>query len=275
VRGPNQLLKRFPYLLAIPLLLEMVVSSAGELKPEMLVAWEHYLGAVYARMEIDPAGSKPFLWLDKESGKRQKVRRGEVIVWQSKASNIPAVPHAQIHHWIGAVFVPRATSGEVIAITRDYVKYPKWYGPTITEAHLLCRRGDEDRFTVRYVRKVLFVTAVLETDYDTSYSQVNPTRWYSVARSVRIQQIDEFGKPGERKRPPDYGGGYLWRIYTLTRYEEKDNGVYIEQESIGLSRSIPASLRWVVGPVVKRLSMDLLERSLEQTREAVRARSGK
>jgi hypothetical protein len=163
---------------------------------------------------------------------------------------------------------------DVLEVGRDYDRYPRWFGPTINQANLVGRSGDEDRFRIRYVRKVLFVTAVLETEYVAVYSQVDGTRWYSITRSARIQEIQEYGQPGEHKTPPDDGSGYLWRAYSVSRYEQRDNDVYIEQENIGLSRRIPAALRWIIEPAVKRLPGALLESFLQRTREAVRSKSG-
>lgn len=249
--------------------------SSAELRPETLAAWNRYLATVDARIKTAPATQNVFLWLDEDRDRAERVHRGEVAVSQVKSGIAHGVPHGLIHDWIGAIFVPEATVADVIAMTHDYDDYPKWYGPTISQAHLLSSNGDEDRFTIRYVRTVLWVTAVIEIEYETHYFREDSKRWYSVTRSTRIQEIEEHGQPGERKITPDHGSGYLWRAYSVSKYEQRDGGVYIEQENIGLSRRIPESLRWIVEPVVRRLSRELLERSLEQTREAVRSKSGK
>ena len=57
----------------------------------------------------------------------------------------------------------------------------------------------------------------------------------------------------------------------MTRYEEREGGVYIEIEAIALSRDIPASLRWLVEPVVRRVAKASLTNSLQQTRDAVKS----
>jgi len=103
--------------------------------------------------------------------------------------------------------------------------------------------------------------------------QLSPLRWYSVSRSVRMREKDESNNADGSQ--PDQGDGYVWRIYTFTRYEEKDGGVYVEQESMALSRPVPASLHWLIDPVVRRLAKELLEKSLTQTREAVAGELGK
>jgi hypothetical protein len=70
------------------------------------------------------------------------------------------------------------------------------------------------------------------------------------------------------------GDGRSWktRLFGITRYVERDGGVHIELEAIGLSRDIPASLRWLVEPVVRRVSRGSLLTSLQQTENAVRLR---
>jgi hypothetical protein len=69
------------------------------------------------------------------------------------------------------------------------------------------------------------------------------------------------------------GHGIVWRLFGITRYVERDGGVYLELEAIGLSRDIPASLRWVVEPIVRRVSRASLSTSLRQTGNAVRLRA--
>ncbi len=52
------------------------------------------------------------------------------------------------------------------------------------------------------------------------------------------------------------------------RFEERDGGVYVEVEAIALSRDIPAAVRWMVDPIVKRVSRSSVATSLKQTQEA-------
>jgi hypothetical protein len=71
--------------------------------------------------------------------------------------------------------------------------------------------------------------------------------------------------------PEDEGTGLIWRAYSITRFEERDGGVYIELEAIILSRDIPILLRWIVDPIVRRVSRESLTTSFRQTEEAVRS----
>ena len=169
------------------------------------------------------------------------------------------------------MFIPGARINEVFSVLDAYDKYDEIYRPAVVDAKLLQHNGSQYRFSLRLLRKVLHVTAAVEGEYESRYFQVDQTHWYSVLSSVRVQEIEDYGKPTEHKLPPDRGSGYIWRACSFTRYEERDGGVYIEVQLIGLSREIPVSFRWIVNPVVNRLSRNSLSTSLQQTRDAVGA----
>ncbi len=257
---------RFPLAL---LLVCASIANAGELKPDTLRAWEAYLALIDASMHPPPTADAPFLLLDKGPDTHKALQRGAFLVSQQNRTPSLAISNALIHDWVGAVFIPNATVQGIITLSRDYDKYPTWYAPTVVRAQLLSSHDNIDCFTVDYLRRVLFVTAILQIEYNTQYVELDANRWYSTARSTRIQEIDKSEDPDKRKLLPDDNSGYVWRIYTLTRYEERDHGVYVEQESVALSRPIPASLRWLVEPVVRRLAKDLLKKSLQNTKDAV------
>ena len=119
------------------------------------------------------------------------------------------------------------------------------------------------------VDKAMFMKRALDSEYKSRFTQVDSRRWYSIARTTRVQELAGAAKP---KRLPDgEGSGYIWRMCTLSRYEERDGGVYLEIEAIALSRSIPAMLQWPVEPIVRRVSKSSLTTTLEKTREAARS----
>ena len=62
----------------------------------------------------------------------------------------------------------------------------------------------------------------------------------------------------------------LETLYSFSRFEERDGGVYVEMEAIALSRDIPFSVRWMVEPIVRKVSRSSILTSLQQTSEAVR-----
>ena len=86
-----------------------------------------------------------------------------------------------------------------------------------------------------------------------------------------MQEIRHYGRPDQQELPPDQGSGYIWRLYSVARFEERDGGVYIELEAIALSRDIPVGVRWLVDPIVRRVSRNTLLISLQQMEQAVRS----
>jgi len=94
---------------------------------------------------------------------------------------------------------------------------------------------------------------------------------YSITETTRIQEIADYGTPSQHTSPQNEGTGLIWRLFSIARFEERDGGVYIELEAIALSRDIPSSLRWLVEPIVRRISRSSLATSLRQTQDAVRS----
>jgi len=90
--------------------------------------------------------------------------------------------------------------------------------------------------------------------------------------STRIAEVEDAGKPDEHELPVGNDHGYVWRLYSYWRIEEKDGGVYIQVESIGLSRTIPWAIAWFVNPLVQSIPRSVLSQLLESTRKAVEAR---
>ena len=84
-----------------------------------------------------------------------------------------------------------------------------------------------------------------------------------------MREIKNFGTANEEDFAPGHGSGFIWRLYSTARMEERDGGVIVEMEAIALSRDIPVALRWFVEPIVRRVSRDSLEKSLTDTAKAV------
>ena len=81
---------------------------------------------------------------------------------------------------------------------------------------------------------MLFETIVLQGEFQSRCSESDDRRAYCIPYSTRIEEIQQYGQPNERRFPPDEGHGYVWRLYTFTRYEQRDGGVYVELEVIAL-----------------------------------------
>jgi hypothetical protein len=105
---------------------------------------------------------------------------------------------------------------------------------------------------------------VLDSEYQSRFTEVDSRKWVNFSQTIHVRELAENGRP----IPENESSGYIWRLCTISRFEERDGGVYIETEAMALSRPIPATLHWVVDPMVRRVSRSSLTMSLEQTREA-------
>jgi hypothetical protein len=98
---------------------------------------------------------------------------------------------------------------------------------------------------------------------------LSPKRAYLISQATRVQEIANFGDPTQKKLPPDLGPGYIWRLQSVIRTEERDGGVYIEIETIGLSRGIPRQMFWLVRPLTNHIPKNRMVATLEDTRRAI------
>jgi hypothetical protein len=181
------------------------------------------------------------------------------------------VPSGLIHHWIGAGFIPNVTLDDVLPVVRSYERYKDFYHPSVIDSKLIAKSETRDEFSMLLANKSVIAKTALDSDYESSFTRLDDRRWNSITESTRIQEIAEYGTSSQRTRAENEGTGLIWRLYSITRYEERDGGVYIELEAIALSRDIPFTLRWMVEPIVRRISRSSLMTSLQQTEEAVRA----
>jgi hypothetical protein len=257
--------------LALATLLSPMQVAAADLKPETLQAWEAYLQAAKARNQKHLADGTAFLSIDSAPADSAKLRQGEIIVSPARP-NVPVkVRSGLIHDWTGAIFIPNASIGDVIRVVRDYDHYRAIYHPNVVGSKPLEIGESEDRFSIVIMNKSFFAKGALDSDYRSTFVRIDDQHWYSTSETTRVQEVAEYGAASQYLLPEDHGKGIIWRLYSYARLEERDGGVYIELEAIALSRDIPAALRMVVDPVVRRVSRSSLETSLQQTADAVRA----
>src|SRR5947209_11253474 len=145
------------YLMALVLALLALLSApaqsmASELKDQTLAAWDGYISSACVRAEIR-AKESPFLRISQLPETRRRVQAGEISVWREGEDHPAKVPHGLIHDWMGAVFIPKATIAGILAVTRDYDRYPEIYRPAVIEAEELGSAGNDDRFSMVLMQK--------------------------------------------------------------------------------------------------------------------------
>jgi hypothetical protein len=247
-------------------------ASAADLKPATARAWDEYVSAARARMQQRLQPGSSFLNADENGDWAGRLRRGEVIVARGGSRGLTNVPGGTISDWFGAVFIPDVTHEQVLAVLNDYDHYDDFYGPVVVASKTLFAHGPEYAFSLILTNKAGFVSTTLDTEYESRVFQVNERCWFSLSASTHTREIEGYGTTAQHELAEGTGTGLIWRLFSIARYEQRDGGVYVEIEAMALSRDIPVSLRWVVEPIVRRISQSSLVTSLRQTKNAVRAR---
>jgi hypothetical protein len=260
-------------MLLVAVILLPVRAQAANLKTETVAAWDEYIQAVSVtlRDRVRPGGR--FLWTYEASERMTKVHSGEIVVASAPGPNPRKVPGGLIHHWIAAAFLPNVKLDDVLEVTEDYDRYKEYYRPSVIASKAVARDDSNDYFSMQLMNKAFFLKTTLDADYQTTNVRLDDRHFYSVSRTTRIQEIEDYGGPNQHRMPEGQGGGYIWKLFSIGRLDQRDGGVYIELEAIALSRDIPAAVRFVVDPIVRSVSRSALLTSLTQTEDAVCGRS--
>jgi len=255
--------------LGVLIILWTATVSGASLKPETVNAWDDYVRTAHARIKQRVSGASSFLWIDESPDRAAQVLRKHILV-APVGPQVPAkVPDGLVHDWIGGAFIPNAEISDVLRVVRDYARYREIYNPNVIESQPLAASKMVDRFSMVLTNRSLFSKTALQGEYQSSYVRVDDRRLYSISFTTSMREVADYGSPGQHLLPENEGMGLIWRAYSITRFEERNGGVFIETEFIALSRDIPAGLRWLVEPIVRHTSRDALTTALRQTKEAV------
>ena len=257
--------------LALPIVLAPVVAVGAELEAETVAAYERYIAQI-ERVATEAQGRS---WIEDASPPTlARLRAGEIIVSPGSGDGIFDVPDGLIHHWRGAAFIPDVALDAVLAVTQDYSRYAVVYDWVIGSGQLAHERvadGERDRYSVflRIKRSAGVVTSVVDLWTFVEYRYQGAGRVTVTSDADCIRQVENAGEPDEQRLPPGAGSGYLWRANTYSTYLQRDGGVYVEFETVGLSRDFPPLLGWLIEPIARRLGRGSAGDSLRQLRQAV------
>jgi hypothetical protein len=252
-------------------------TGSAELKPATTAAFDKYVRLTEQRMEGE-LGPDAFLWIDRLKGQARTdavatLKRGELVIERLRTreggSELDA-PDGMIHHWLGLTFIPGIKADAAVALLQDYDRHARVYAPNVVASKTLQRNGDRFRVFLRfYMKRVIGVT--MNTEHEAVFTRPAPDRAWSRIHSTRISEVADAGTPQEHELAPGRDQGFMWRLNTYWRFLERDGGVYVQCESLTLSRDIPFGLGWLIGPFVTSVPKDSLTFSLEKTRAALAA----
>jgi hypothetical protein len=172
------------------------------------------------------------------------------------------LPEAMLHHWRATAFAPGATAAEFERLLRDFARYPQVFAPEVLRSTVTAQQGDRVDAVMR-VRQRHVITVVMDTAYEVTFGRAGVGRGWSMSRSTRIAEIEGAGSSKERALSAAEEHGFLWRQNTYWSYEERDGGLYMQVESVSLTRAIPTGLGWAVRPFVESVPRESLEFTLQ------------
>ena len=251
-------------------------AALPKLKSETAAAFDRYVALTDERNGAELRTGAPFLWIDglAESDRQaayESVRGGATRIEKRQTldgGKQIRCPSGLIHHWEALAFIPGARVDDALRVLRDYDHHSDYYKPDVEQSKTIQHDGDHYLSFLRF-RRHKVITVVLNTTHEVNYFRDSQTRAHSRSSATKIAEVENAGKSDEREKPAGDDGGFLWRMETWWRLEERDGGVYIQSEVASLTRDIPAGLGWMIGPFVSGIPKESLAFTMDATRKAV------
>jgi hypothetical protein len=225
----------------------------AEPSPLAIATFDSYTSTVESRLAQQHRTPNNFLGLDPTTLTR--LRSGELVI---EHITTPTTPDALLHHWRATAFVPNAAPADFEHLLRDFSAYPHNFAPQILTSTVLTRTPTDTLLRLR-TRQHHVITVVLDTTCDVTFASLDPSHGYSISRSTRIDEITPTGD-----------NGFLYRLNTYWSYEQRDGGLYLQIESLSLTRTIPHGLAWAIQPYLESIPRDSLVFTLTSARNALR-----
>jgi len=108
------------------------------------------------------------------------------------------------------------------------------------------------------------ISAILDVRSTVRYVFPDSGHAFTVSNSEEIREVRRAGTSDEALLPPGRDSGYLWRADVFTAFAQTPDGLYVETESLGLSRPCPPMLGWLISPIARRFGRKSVVVSLEQ-----------
>ena len=251
------------------LLLAVAPGAALEPTPAAIAGFDTYISALESRLAQQHRSLNGFVAGISDAQTVDRLRKGELIIDELTPAGGAPLPGALLHDWRGTAFVRDATSADFERLMKDFSTYPRHFSPEVLQARVIAEDGDHLQATMR-VRQHHVITVVMDTPYDITYKRLDAQHGYSISKSGQISEIEGAGTSSEHALDGSEEHGLLWRLYIYWSYEERDGGLYMQIESVSLTRSIPTGLGWIVGPFIQSIPRDSLEFTLRSAANGLR-----
>jgi hypothetical protein len=236
-------------------------ASAADLQPRTSDAYHAYVGLAQQAFEERVLRENP----------PESTRDGVIFARPARSGGIIGVSGGLVHHWAGAALLHRVTLESVLKVSTDYSSLRSIYKEVVS-SQLLEHEGNTYRVRTRLKEAGAGVTAVLDITSTIDYRYPTTDSVFVLSNADEIRQVVNPGSETELLLPVGHDSGYLWRANSFMYLAETGNGVYIEMETLGLSRPFPPLLSWLIKPVARRLGRKSVDTALQEFVAAVTAR---
>jgi hypothetical protein len=252
-------------------------EAAYKLRQHTIDGWNTYIQLTENRINGELNTPATFLVSDISYLKKEKSPGEGNIQIQPRATKDKnkeiEIKDGTIHHWMAWVFIPDATVGELLAWVQNYDQHSRFF-KEVQKSKLISHPNPEtfDIF-LRLSRSKMGITATFNTNHTVVYRQHDAGRASSRSVATKIAQLDNAVKASEKEYPDGEGDGYLLRLNSYWRFAERDGGVIVQCETVGLSRplgGLVSILNLFTLGKLREIAESVARESLEDTLSAMR-----
>jgi hypothetical protein len=254
----------------------VVPARAATLQPKTVKAWENYVRLTEGRINAELESADGFLiqdFLPPQEAKscREMIVSGDICVLKmetkDEANKKPKIPAGMVHHWMGSIFVPDVELEELLSWIQNYSDHDQYF-KEVERSELLSRNGDDFEIFFRLKRDKI-VKLRYNTRHHVDFTHHSPVEVSSKSATIRIAQLENPDTASEREKPEGVDSGFLWRLNSYWRYKQVEGGVIVENETLSLSRGIPAAIRWLVAHYLDSIPREFMQSTLGSLRDGV------
>jgi hypothetical protein len=227
-------------LLSLPLLaLSSALLDGADLDPATAAAFDRY--AKLTEQELQkPPGPHDFLWIDRHPKEQSLAWLGQPIIAAGQTldqGHEIEIPDATFQHWIGTYLLEYATLERARDFILGYGDYKYFFKDFFIDSRLVKRDGDRFDAFLRLSRK-RFATVILNMNVTANYTAIDANHAYIICHATHIGEVEHVRqkKNYDQERPASDEYGYLWRHNVYWRILQTGDGVFVEVQSLTLSR---------------------------------------
>jgi hypothetical protein len=271
ILNPDRMTVLWPYILII--LIAAARVQAADLQPDTLKAWSESVEITERRVAQELSSSRGFLALDFQdrahaARERKDVLSGKIPIKQvSPDFNGKSidVPDGTLQHWRGSILIPGVTLGFVLSRLQNPTAEDAKQ-EDVLDSRVLEQTPEQIRLYLKLQRSSI-VTVAYNTEHLVQYKRNGAGRASSRSIATKIAEIERLSGNLEKEKPEGHDRGFLWKMNSYWRYQQVDEGVIVELESMTLSRSVPGVIRPVVNPIIHSIAKESMERTLQSMRD--------